>query len=188
MRLTTSGIAAGCSTAGDGVALLGRGGRGSPAGHDVPLAGRQQLGRSLAPAQSGLRQLAWRGNQVSIPPSRLCWPHTHCRPVVSWQVKFGALRRAGSPRALALMRGESPVSWRGRGGACSGETRGERRLGPLGGWGVPGRAGKVAPLPQHVNPDATALGGPVQPAAGPPGTAGPLRSHHALGVRHGSSR
>ena len=34
---------------------------------------------------------------------------------------------------------------------------------------------------------ALALGGPVRPELGPPSTAGPLRSHHAPRVQHGSS-
>ena len=65
--------------------------------HGVPLAGQQQFGRSLAPAQSCLRG-GWQGGErVSIPPSRLCWPHTHCPPPVNREVKFGALWGSGVP-------------------------------------------------------------------------------------------
>ena len=37
------------------------------------------------------------GERISIPPSRLCWSHTHIPPMVSWKVKLGALRGSEVP-------------------------------------------------------------------------------------------
>ena len=79
------------------------------------------------------------------------------------------------------------MPWGGGGGVGTGETQGGPRLGGLGRRGAPGQAGKIAPPPSHAGPGALALGGPVRPEAGPLGTAGPLWSHHAHRVRHGSS-
>ena len=70
--------------------------RGEPRGAGSALGGLA-LGWALAgagPEFSG----GWRGGiRVSNPPSPLRWPHTHGPPLVSREVKFGALWAVESP-------------------------------------------------------------------------------------------
>ena len=57
----------------------------------------------------------WGGDRVSIPPSRLPWPHTRCPLVVSVEVRF---------RGVRAEEGRVPSAWWG---ACTAKThRGPR--------------------------------------------------------------
>ena len=126
MQPKTSGSDAGGSAAGGGggVAVLGV----SPVAAVAPLAGQPLDGRLLAPDRSCLQQLLG-GERVGCPTSRLRWSHTHCPPLVSKEVGFGAFRGSGalktqgrgsaSPRRLG---GGGGVHRREAGGAETGRA------------------------------------------------------------------
>ena len=103
MRLKTSGSDAGGLAAdkgGGGVALQGEGGgaggRRSPTAQEVPLAGRHQDGRLLAPARSCLRLLEGGEKKSASPPSG-CAATLTALPWSSGRSGLGRFRDLESP-------------------------------------------------------------------------------------------
>ena len=165
---------------GGGVAL-----RGEPCSTGSALGGSAS-GRALGGASPKLSLVVGGGRTGQQPPLPVALaPHSLPSPGQPRGQVWGA-SGVWSPRAPGPKGGEPRASL-GGGGACTGETMGDPRLGGLGRLGAPARVRRIAPPPKHAGLGALALGGPGGPGVVPSGTAGPLQGRHAPRLRHGSS-